>query len=116
MRTTPAEFRERFKGEPFNPDDRGRWPKFPRDWHAYEGGDIEDHEARFTPTPHDLDLLLPVLARGRGLDHQARLIVRDHALGYSPLATSERLHMPLAAVARRYAAALDVVCRAALGS
>ena len=57
-----------------------------------------------------------MLLWGRGLDHQARLIVRDRALGYSPLATSERLHMPLAAVARRYAAALDVVCRAALGS
>jgi hypothetical protein len=60
--------------------------------------------------------VLDVLAWGSALDRQQWMIVRDRAAGFSEAMISDRVHVPVAAVRARYEAALDVVCRAALGS
>src|SRR5262245_4394054 len=92
---------------------RTSWPKFPRDWHAHTDDPDEEPEA-FTPSPADLSVMLDVLAWANGLTGQQWRIVADMARGYSAFATADRLHVPVDQVRRRYAQALDDVCRAAI--
>jgi len=93
------------------------WPLCPRDaWFSYSPEhDDDEHEPRHVPTPADHDRMLAALAWGRGLDRQQWMIARDRAAGYSDAMIADRAHVPVGTVARRYDAALDVVCAAALG-
>jgi hypothetical protein len=90
---------------------RSWWPPTPRAWSVYSP-DPDDEPEMFVPTPHDLEIMLDVLALGHNLDRQQWLIARDVAEGYSRRATAERLHLTIAQINQRYEAALDVVYEA----
>jgi hypothetical protein len=94
---------------------RSTWPKYAREfWDAYRVDDVDDDEGRFIATPHDLSVMDDVLALGRSLDRLAWRIVRDRARGFSDRAIADRVHLLIAAVARRYDEAIDTVVAAAL--
>jgi hypothetical protein len=63
--------------------------------------------------PKILDIYLDVLGWGAGLNGQQRLIVRDAAMGYSWPAISDRLHLPVGEIRRRYDLAINALHRRA---
>ena len=96
-------------------DVRTSWPKYAREYFdAYSVDPDDEREAVFVPSPADHDRMLEVLAWGAGLDNQQWRIVRDRAAGFSGSAIADRVHVPPAAVAVRYAEAITAVVRAAL--